>query len=232
VVADSSASVQAAAGFGRSTGLSREAEVGQACGQPIGANYATVGQSDDESSEKRKATPNPEDSIRKQRRLEFTNDSVPGRFYPANDPTRPTLSSPESSQECIPGEQPVTPRFPYYSQQVFCRIPVILPYDSPIFVCVQNGDIDYMRTLLTSGVTSIDAVDPYGLGLLYVSSLDGMTYIYLTFNISTQLIIVGEAADPPRPSEHAKLYLRWESTRIGVTKLESWFKWMFSKSRN
>lgn len=57
--------------------------------------------------------------------------------------------------------------FPY-SQQIFSRIPVLLPYESPIFECVQNGDIDGMRRLLTSGTTSIDAVDPYGLGLLYV----------------------------------------------------------------
>jgi len=59
--------------------------------------------------------------------------------------------------------------FPYYSQQVFSRNPAILPCDSPIFPCVRSGDIDRMRVLLTSGTTTIDAVDPYGFGLLYVS---------------------------------------------------------------
>src|SRR6266480_626188 len=59
--------------------------------------------------------------------------------------------------------------FPYYSQQVFIGIPLMLPYDSPIFVSVQSGNIDLTRSLLTSGQTPIEAVDPYGLGLLYVS---------------------------------------------------------------
>lgn len=61
-------------------------------------------------------------------------------------------------------------KFPYASQQVFIRMPVVLPYESAIFSSVQSGDIDGMRVLLASGVP-IDAIDPYGLGLLYVSRL-------------------------------------------------------------
>lgn len=61
-------------------------------------------------------------------------------------------------------------RFPYASQQVFVRMPVLLPYESSIFSLVQSGDIDGTRALLTSGKAPIDAIDPYGLGLLYVST--------------------------------------------------------------
>lgn len=61
--------------------------------------------------------------------------------------------------------------FHYRSQQVFNRIPIPMPYDSPIFVCVQNGDVIAMVGILSSGKASIDAVDPYGLGLLYVSEV-------------------------------------------------------------
>ena len=56
----------------------------------------------------------------------------------------------------------------YPSEQVFNRLPITIPYDSPIFVCVQNGDVDGMKGLLISGMASVDAVDPYGLGLLHV----------------------------------------------------------------
>ncbi|KAH8747948.1 ankyrin repeat-containing domain protein, partial [Diaporthe sp. PMI_573] len=43
-------------------------------------------------------------------------------------------------------------------------------YDSPIFICAQNGDIEGMRYLWRSGSASIDVVDPYGLGILYYST--------------------------------------------------------------
>lgn len=46
-----------------------------------------------------------------------------------------------------------------------------IPYDSPILICAQEGDIKGMRKLLRSGVASLNDVDPYGLGLLYVSKL-------------------------------------------------------------
>jgi hypothetical protein len=54
------------------------------------------------------------------------------------------------------------------SEQVFYRIPVIVPYDAPIFVFVKNGDISGMRSLFLQGEASVDVVDPYGLGLLNV----------------------------------------------------------------
>lgn len=60
------------------------------------------------------------------------------------------------------------PQLHWASEQVFYRCPVITPYDSEIFICVENGDISGMRTLLQLGHASINAVDPYGLGLLYV----------------------------------------------------------------
>lgn len=45
-----------------------------------------------------------------------------------------------------------------------------IPYDSPILVRVQEGDTDGIRCLLRSGMASLNDVDPYGLGLLYVSN--------------------------------------------------------------
>lgn len=47
-----------------------------------------------------------------------------------------------------------------------------IPYDSPILVCVQEGNIDGVRSLLRSGEASLNDVDPYGLGLLYVSRMN------------------------------------------------------------
>jgi hypothetical protein len=41
-------------------------------------------------------------------------------------------------------------------------------YDSPIFICVQSGDIHGARALFQEGMASIYDVDPYNLGLLYV----------------------------------------------------------------
>jgi hypothetical protein len=45
----------------------------------------------------------------------------------------------------------------------------IVPYDSPIFICVQLRDIHGARALFQEGTASIYDVDPYNLGLLYVS---------------------------------------------------------------
>ncbi|XXH01945.1 hypothetical protein Hte_008308 [Hypoxylon texense] len=45
-----------------------------------------------------------------------------------------------------------------------------IPYDSPILVCSQEGDVDGIRDLLRTGQASINDVDPYGLGLLYYSA--------------------------------------------------------------
>lgn len=90
--------------------------------------------------------------------------------------------------------------FPYASQQVFIRVSVELPYESEIFSLVQCGDIDGTRALLTSGKTTIDAVDPYGLGLLYVSSSKVAVLDNLTSNISMLPIIAGEATALLSPS--------------------------------
>lgn len=46
----------------------------------------------------------------------------------------------------------------------------VIPYDSPILVCTQEGDHEGIMRLLQSGTASLYDVDPYGLGLLYVSS--------------------------------------------------------------
>jgi hypothetical protein len=43
-----------------------------------------------------------------------------------------------------------------------------VPYDSPILICVQSGDIHGARALFREGMASIYDVDPYNLGLLYV----------------------------------------------------------------
>lgn len=57
------------------------------------------------------------------------------------------------------------------SEQIFYRHPITVEYDSPIFVCAQSGNIKGMRYLWSSSLASIDAVDPYGLGLFYVCAL-------------------------------------------------------------
>jgi hypothetical protein len=44
-----------------------------------------------------------------------------------------------------------------------------IPYDSPILVCTQEGNLEGIMKLLQSGGASLYDVDPYGLGLLYVS---------------------------------------------------------------
>jgi len=46
----------------------------------------------------------------------------------------------------------------------------IVQYDSPIFICVQSGDINGARALFQEGMASIYDVDPYNLGLLYYAS--------------------------------------------------------------
>ena len=75
-------------------------------------------------------------------------------------------------------------------------MPIILPYESTIFLAVQDGNIGSVRTSLASGMSSIYAVDPYGLGLLYVSSINiRVKCVKSDFLSSTQHIIAGEAAD-------------------------------------
>ncbi|WEW57922.1 hypothetical protein PRK78_003389 [Emydomyces testavorans] len=45
-----------------------------------------------------------------------------------------------------------------------------IPYDSPILVCTQEGNLEGIIRLLQSGAASLYDVDPYGLGLLYYAS--------------------------------------------------------------
>jgi hypothetical protein len=45
-----------------------------------------------------------------------------------------------------------------------------IPYDSPILVCTQEGNIQGVMKLLQSDAASLYDVDPYGLGLLYYAS--------------------------------------------------------------
>ncbi|KAG8157693.1 hypothetical protein KVR01_012355 [Diaporthe batatas] len=81
------------------------------------------------------------------------------------------MSTPASSTDDAQGNVAlVTTRINRQSEQVFYRIPIIFDYDSPIFICVQNGDVEGMRALWMSGSASLDAVDPYNLGLLYYST--------------------------------------------------------------
>lgn len=62
------------------------------------------------------------------------------------------------------------------SEQVFYRHSIVIPYDSPIFVCVQNRDVARMRERFQSCQVLIDVVDPYGLGLLHVRYLPQPPY--------------------------------------------------------
>ncbi|KAI9791850.1 MAG: hypothetical protein M1816_003395 [Peltula sp. TS41687] len=53
----------------------------------------------------------------------------------------------------------------------FCiQTRITIPYDSPIFVAIQEGNIADMKDLLLKGEASLNDVDPYGLGLLYYAT--------------------------------------------------------------
>jgi len=45
-----------------------------------------------------------------------------------------------------------------------------IPYDSPIHLSILSGDIEQVKYLLCSQTVSLNDVDPFGLGVLYVSS--------------------------------------------------------------
>ena len=49
--------------------------------------------------------------------------------------------------------------------------PRTIPYCSPIFKCIEHGDLGGMQTLMVTHKTSVCDIDPYDLGLLYVSKL-------------------------------------------------------------
>ncbi|KAF2760484.1 ankyrin [Pseudovirgaria hyperparasitica] len=59
---------------------------------------------------------------------------------------------------------------PWASSYPFLQAPVVMPYESPIFIHVQEGNIAESMKLITSGLVSIHSVDPYGLGLLYYAA--------------------------------------------------------------
>lgn len=69
-----------------------------------------------------------------------------------------------------------------------------IPYDSPILVCTQEGDTEGIMRLLQSGAASLYDVDPYGLGLLYVSACLCIFHTQL-MPISMPLTIVGEVQE-------------------------------------
>lgn len=100
-----------------------------------------------------------------------------------------------------------------------------IPYDSPILVCTQDGDIEGMRRLLRLGAASLNDVDPYGLGLLYVSmpspkAMDSVAYAHPN-HYSMLPITVGGAQGRRQPQQRASFSWIWEPTPTGKMKLES-----------
>lgn len=89
------------------------------------------------------------------------------------------------------------------SEQLFYRLPIPMPYDSPIFVSVQRGDLALTRMLWQDSVALIDAVDPYGLGLLYVGErhCSHLTTLTVSKHSSMQDITAGEVAASNKPSQ-------------------------------
>ena len=68
------------------------------------------------------------------------------------------------------------------------------PYESPIFVSIQEGNISGVMALLRNGDASIHDVDPYGLGLLYVRDLTfHRAEVQLICDPSMLLITAGKA---------------------------------------
>lgn len=61
-------------------------------------------------------------------------------------------------------------RVPWTPVWVTVQTHSTIPYDSPILVCVQAGNISGVRQLLSSGRASLNDVDPYGLGLMYYAT--------------------------------------------------------------
>ena len=60
------------------------------------------------------------------------------------------------------------PPMHYPSQQLFVRIPIIRPYEEPLFTFIRKGDVRHAEMVLRNDPQSIDSVDPYNLGVLYV----------------------------------------------------------------
>jgi hypothetical protein len=113
-----------------------------------------------------------------------------------------------------------TPGFSFASQQLFTRMPVVLPYESRIFSVVQRGDVDGLRKLLTAGKMPIDAIDPYGLGLFYVGIFNAVL-VPSDSGLSMPLIIAGEAMGIRQPWACARPCEIWTPTCSCATRLES-----------
>lgn len=58
---------------------------------------------------------------------------------------------------------------PWNSSNPMPQTAITIPYESPIFRHIQEGDIRRSMELIDSGLVSVHSVDPYGLGVLYVS---------------------------------------------------------------
>lgn len=81
-----------------------------------------------------------------------------------------------------------------------------IPYDSPIFVCTQEGDQEGIMKLLQSGAASLYDVDPYGLGLLYVSTCS----LYFTCNLHplVRILLLLEKLRGRSRSENMPIFTR------------------------
>ena len=88
-----------------------------------------------------------------------------------------------------------------------------VPYNAPIFDCVQKGLVEQTRDLLRSGGASVWDVDPFDLGLLYVTPT--LIRVFRAFSDadithSTRPIIAGKAREQPL---HWRCAAFW-STRV------------------
>ena len=93
--------------------------------------------------------------------------------------------------------------------QIFLSTRNVIPYDSPILVCIQEGDLNTAKNLLFSGRASLNDVDPYGLGLLYYASY----YCWRSRGSTT-------AIDATRNLIDMGAHAEWED-EIGNTALET-----------
>ncbi len=93
--------------------------------------------------------------------------------------------------------------------QIFLSTRNVIPYDSPILVCIQEGDLDSAKNLFFSGKASLNDVDPYGLGVLYYASY----YCWRSRGSATSIEVTRGLIDM---GAHAE----WED-EIGNTTLET-----------
>lgn len=65
-----------------------------------------------------------------------------------------------------------------------------MPYDSAIFIAVQEGDIDRTRKLFCEGLAHVNTVDPYGLSLIYVGLSTRLQTLPLTDSVCILLLLL------------------------------------------